>query len=262
MSYQFDHRWKEERARLAALEQAFDPWSIRTILATNPEPGWRCLEVGAGGGSMAAWLCELVGETGFVVATDLETKFLEAMEADSLEIRKHNITTDELEVNTFDLIHIRAVLAHLPERDEIVQRLIAALKPGGWLISVVADFTSVRAVQATSEDAVFFDQAFAAVITAAQKTGFHPSYGRYIGAVLRGHGMEDVCVEGVVFEWGAGHPLAALYQMTFHRLKDLVIEQNVLSKKDFEHLIDIMTSPNFYGLSNTLLLARGRKPLS
>ena len=97
MSYQFDHKWEAERARLAALEQAFDPWSIRTIRATDPQPGWRCLEVGGGGGSMAAWLCDLVGGSGSVVATDLETKFLETISAENLEIREHDIATDELE---------------------------------------------------------------------------------------------------------------------------------------------------------------------
>jgi 2-polyprenyl-3-methyl-5-hydroxy-6-metoxy-1,4-benzoquinol methylase len=32
------------------------------------QPGWRCLEVGAGRGAMAVWLAERVGESGQVVA--------------------------------------------------------------------------------------------------------------------------------------------------------------------------------------------------
>jgi hypothetical protein len=35
--------------------------------------GWRCLEVGASGGSIAEWLCGKVGPHGRVVATDLQT---------------------------------------------------------------------------------------------------------------------------------------------------------------------------------------------
>ncbi len=259
MSYQFDHQWREERARLAALEATFDPWSIRTIRATDPSPGWRCLEIGGGGGSMAAWLCELVGPQGEVVATDLETKFLESVEAENLEVRKHDIVSDPLEEEAFDLIHIRAVLAHLPQRDDIVRRLISALRPGGWLIPVVADFSTVCAVDASEEDAAFFDSAFASVLEAAKITGFDPVYGRRIGSVLRGHDLQDVCVEGIVFEWDADHPLAALYQMTFLRLRDLVVGNGTLSDEEFERLQNIMRSPAFHGLSNTLYLGRGRK---
>ena len=39
--------------------------------------GWRCLEFGAGGGSIAAWLCDRVAPDGAVVATDLDTTVLE-----------------------------------------------------------------------------------------------------------------------------------------------------------------------------------------
>ena len=79
MAYRFDHAWREERARLARIEQALDPWTIRSIEATEPRPGWRCLEVGGGGGSIAEWLTGRVGPTGHVVATDLETKSLDAI---------------------------------------------------------------------------------------------------------------------------------------------------------------------------------------
>lgn len=79
MAYEFDHEWEKERARLASLEAVFDPYSRAAIIATKPNPGWRCLEVGAGGGSVAEWLSSVVGPDGVVVATDLETKFLAAI---------------------------------------------------------------------------------------------------------------------------------------------------------------------------------------
>lgn len=96
MAYQFDHEWEQERARLAALEAVFDPCSRRCIQELDPEPGWRCLEVGAGGGSMAEWLCSVVGPQGEVVATDLETKFVSGVDAPNLEVREHNIVSDPL----------------------------------------------------------------------------------------------------------------------------------------------------------------------
>jgi signal transduction histidine kinase len=52
------------------VERIFDPLSRRRRELV--QPGWGCLEVGAGRGSMAVWLAEQVGESGEVVATDID----------------------------------------------------------------------------------------------------------------------------------------------------------------------------------------------
>jgi hypothetical protein len=50
-----------EDERLSLLEELYDPASRRRRALV--EPGWRCLEVGGGRGSMAVWLAEQVGPT-------------------------------------------------------------------------------------------------------------------------------------------------------------------------------------------------------
>lgn len=107
MQYEFDQEWAEERERLAFREAVLDPGTIRHLEVLAVADGWRCLEVGAGGGSIAEWLCQRVGQAGGVVATDLKTKFLEAIGEPNLEVRRHNIATDELEEASFDLVHTR-----------------------------------------------------------------------------------------------------------------------------------------------------------
>jgi 2-polyprenyl-3-methyl-5-hydroxy-6-metoxy-1,4-benzoquinol methylase len=44
----------------------------------------------------------------------------------------------ELPAGRYDLIHARLVLSHLPQRRDVLARLVQALRPGGWL--VVEDF--------------------------------------------------------------------------------------------------------------------------
>jgi hypothetical protein len=65
--------------RLDLLEQLFDPGSRRRRELVRP--GWRVLEVGAGRGSMAAWLAERVGPAGQVVATDIDCRHLDRLGA-------------------------------------------------------------------------------------------------------------------------------------------------------------------------------------
>ena len=65
-----------ERERLALLTQFADPITTRRLTDLGVGRGWRCLEVGAGNGSIARWLASRVGSEGRVVATDLNPRFL------------------------------------------------------------------------------------------------------------------------------------------------------------------------------------------
>ena len=54
--YLFSHSWEREGERLTALAAAFDPITRHHLLARGLTGGWRCLEVGAGTGTVARWL--------------------------------------------------------------------------------------------------------------------------------------------------------------------------------------------------------------
>src|SRR5690349_3881325 len=106
-SYVFDNAWQEERRRLDAVEAGWDPVSVASLQTIGVLEGWSCLEVGAGGGSIASWLCDRVGTDGRVVATDLDPRFLNAINAPNLEVRRHDIVRDAVEAGSYDLVHAR-----------------------------------------------------------------------------------------------------------------------------------------------------------
>ena len=104
-----------ERERLALLTQFADPITARRLTDLGVGPGWRCLDVGAGSGTVARRLAERVGREGRVVATDMSPRFLGGHGLPNLEVRRHHILEDELEPAHFDLVHCRALLMHLPD---------------------------------------------------------------------------------------------------------------------------------------------------
>ena len=53
-----------ERRRLFALTELFDPTTRRVLGEIGVANGWRCLEVAAGTGTVAAWLAGQVGAEG------------------------------------------------------------------------------------------------------------------------------------------------------------------------------------------------------
>ncbi len=123
-----------EFRRLELLAKSYDPTSIRRLESLPVRAGWSCLEVGAGAGSMARWLCERVGPDGRVLAVDLETRYLDAFDLPNLEVRRLDIATETAEPASFDLVHTRAVLVHISEYKQAVRNAPAsrALGRPGW----------------------------------------------------------------------------------------------------------------------------------
>ena len=72
--YALDNSAVEAVERFSALHELFDAGTIRHIEERGITRGWHCLEVGGGGGSIAAWLSRRVGPTGRVVVTDINTR--------------------------------------------------------------------------------------------------------------------------------------------------------------------------------------------
>ena len=76
-SYIFtDTQEEQEWKRLTAIQDEFDCSTCRRLNRLGIRPGWSCLEVGSGAGSIMQWMCEQVGEYGRVVAVDLNTRFV------------------------------------------------------------------------------------------------------------------------------------------------------------------------------------------
>ena len=80
------------------------------------------------------------GPAASVTATDLDTGFLEAIDLPNLRVRRHDVTADHFPEGSFDLVHARTVLMHLPERMRTLRRMASWLAPGGWLLIEDADF--------------------------------------------------------------------------------------------------------------------------
>jgi SAM-dependent methyltransferase len=180
-----------EDDRLAMLETLFDPASrqLRSIVA----PGWRCLEVGAGRGSMARWLAEQVGPGGEVVAIDIDTRYLDQHGLSNLRVMRHDILADPVaDLGEFDLVCSRLLLFWLAGRaQEAVDRMASCLRPGGWLVDEDGDWGSVEPVDpahptTAAHQAAWRDGRWWSDL------GYNPQFGRTLSVMFERAGLRDI----------------------------------------------------------------------
>jgi SAM-dependent methyltransferase len=182
-----------EDERLALLERIYDPVSRQRRALV--QPGWRCLEVGGGRGSMAAWLAKKVGPTGHVVATDIDVGYLRRLDISNLEVVEHNILEDSLESlgpGSFDLVCSRLTLFHLVGRQEsAIRQMVKCLRPGGWLIDEDADWGTAAPVDPSHP---LYGDYHAAWQDGEWWTlrGYDKEFGRKLPALFERSGLGDI----------------------------------------------------------------------
>jgi SAM-dependent methyltransferase len=256
--YGLDNAWHNALARLRSLEQWLDPATVRHLRARGVGAGWRCLEVGAGAGSVARWLCGQVCPGGEVVATDIDTRFLESRREANLRVLRHDITADNLPPAAFDLVHCRLVLAHLPDRHAVLSKLAAALKPGGQLVAEEMDFVSVVA-DAGQPGGRAFSAAVASSNDVLRARGFDPEYGRVLLADIAAAGLADIGTEGHVRLWPGGSPGATAWQLTFEQLRGDMAALG-LGDAMIASAIEACQEPGFTFMSQVTMTAWGQLP--
>lgn len=261
-SYAFGNARAIQRDRLRLLATLLDEGTFRLLNGRGVKAGWRCLEVGAGGGSVAAWLCQQVAPGGSVLATDLDTTVLRELDHPSLAVRVHDVLRDDLPAGEFDLVHARLLLAWLPEPDAGLRRMVAALKPGGCLIIEEMDFGSLapdpgldRRIQAM----------FARVIDAhnavlAQHHAFDPYCGRRIAGNLSKVGLSNVGCEGRAWTWRGGQPGGRVWQLTFMQLRDQMVTSGLVPAGEVDAVIELCEDPKLRFTSQITMAAWGQRP--
>jgi ubiquinone/menaquinone biosynthesis C-methylase UbiE len=173
-----------ERQRMALLYAYHGALTTEVLQAARVSRGWRCLEVGAGGGDVTRWLADRVAPGGAVVAVDLETHWIEPLAGRVVEVRRGDFGQLDLGQARFDLVVAQMLLLHLPNPAEACRRFVQLAAPAGQIVIHDADFTPVAIADATPTEA----QGLAVMSDVMRTAGIDLALGPKVAGLLEAAG--------------------------------------------------------------------------
>ncbi|RZQ59521.1 class I SAM-dependent methyltransferase [Amycolatopsis suaedae] len=246
-----------EFERLRSLEESMDPTTLGVLDRLPVEPTWRCLELGAGAGSIAYELARRCPR-GTVVAADIDTRYLDAEWKPNLEITRFDVRHDTLPDGAFDLIHCRLLLEHLPERERILATLTEWLAPGGWLVVEDGYWHS-------HEESLYPEVGRVTAALAAQfeAQGADMRWSRRLPSLIARSGLADVDVALTPLYLGQAGTTKAFdrhLRKTIDQVSPVLVASGQLTEEELGSAYATLAKPDFIELAVTLVSSWGRRP--
>lgn len=249
-----DHN--SEQHRLLSL--TYDPFTFERLARTGVGPGWRCLEAGAGNGTVAVWLARRAGPAGAVMATDVRPSGVPAVPG--LHVVRHDIVRDPLPEGEFDLVHARLLLRLLPERRAVLDRLVRALKPGGVLQIDEFDATCAPSLRAPD---LAGHELYRTLMTTKNRLmagrGVDIAWGREAAGAMRRAGLADISSRRRLELWTARSPGLRLLAHHTRHLRDEFVRAG-MTDRQLADVRALLSHPDFRACSYAFHSVQGRRP--
>ncbi|MHC8303620.1 class I SAM-dependent methyltransferase [Pseudomonas sp. PB3P13] len=240
-------------ARLQTLERAFDPLSQtvfdRLDLAAKPA----ILDLGAGAGSLAGWLARRYPDA-TVTATDIDTRFL--TDIPGIRVIAHNAATEDFPAASFDVVHARALLCHLTEREDVLTRAVTWVRPGGWL--VIEDVSLQPSLRTTNP--LFRKVARAGVTLLQQSIGSDMLWADTLPGRLRDRGLSNIGHRTLEGRIGDNSPADTFWAATTAQAGPALLKLGLLTQNDLDAMASLRADPEFTDAALTLISAWGQVP--
>ncbi|WP_128800956.1 MULTISPECIES: class I SAM-dependent methyltransferase [unclassified Streptomyces] len=242
-----------ERIDFGAL--AYDDITWARLRALGVGPGWNCLDIGAGTGTIARRLLTEAGAA-HVLAVDRDVRFLNARPAPRLDVLQADITAPDFTPGQFRLVHARFVLMHLSDRERMITALAELVAPGGVLVlSDAVDLTSDRApgTPYTVAMRAMWQGLRDTIGTDATSAPTYPQ-------LLRGAGLSPVAAEIHVPPLLPGSPISRFWADTWARSREAMLATGLVDETGIDAAVRYLDSDECAALSAGMLTAWGWKP--
>jgi SAM-dependent methyltransferase len=257
--YMFDNATDEAAIQLRFLGEILDPGTRRILGQAGLASGWKVTDVGAGAGTLTAWLSKQVAPSGHVTAVDLDPRHIPT--GPNITVRAGDIRQIELDGDQRAVV-ARLVLMHLPEREQVLTRLIEALAPGGVLVVADWDCTWRDMIRRSpSPRATELIERFQdALLSYGESRGADMGWAKRAPEAMLRAGLVDVTSRIESRSWRGGTGICLL-----HRSNSIQREQELLAAgmtvEDLAELRDVLMDPELMLSGYLMHTTTGSRPI-
>jgi len=223
------------RERLRVLSRVMQPSSVALLARAGVGAGASCLDIGCGGGDLTWDMSRLVGPSGRVVGVDIDPPQLAIAAEEARAAGFENIEFRHLDimqsspVDTFDVIHARFLLTHMPDPGVALAHMVSALKPGGVLVLQDIDMEGQFCFPPLPE----MDRYKALYTRIAERRGVDANIGRRLPALMAAAGLGTIHVN-VVQPAGTSGEVKLIAPITMENISDSAIAEGLATRDELE----------------------------
>ncbi|MCV0424869.1 MAG: methyltransferase domain-containing protein [Roseibium sp.] len=259
MRYVIENYDETERLRLTALADLLDPYTFYILEQIDIQPDWKCLEIGAGLGTVSCWIADRLKATGNMLCTDLQTKFIDEIEHPHLRTEKLDITLSPTYSECFDLAVVRTVHQHLADHHSAARNLSKMVRPGGYLLYIEPDIHP-----AFSDEHPVWKRVWQAIFQWGESRDIDYFTGRKVPGQLSDIGLDVISARGETALFNGakdGNSVRTVYRMTLDIVMPDLVRLGYLSKADSEEVYSLLDNPDVWLMSFCFFATLARKPI-
>lgn len=251
--------------RLEIVHEIWGQGTREAALQSGLARGMKVADFGCGVGTVSTMLAELVGPEGRVTALDLSGEQIEMARARAgqagfanVEFHEGNAMRTGLPDASFDLVHCRLLLLHLPDPMAALAEMKRVLRPGGILFVEDADMASGHSVPPSALDR------FAELYPRLGRTrGLDYTLAGRLHLLVLQAGMVELSVRFNQPAYLTGRPRRG-YELSLEEARPHLIEAGLITAGELDALLAEMRvaaeDPNLLVVTPRMTAVTARKP--
>jgi SAM-dependent methyltransferase len=197
-----------------------------------------CLDAGCGSADLALDIAAMVGPEGKVVGTDIDPLKIDLARQEAANRQLTNVEfqlaniSDGVPNGTFDLIHARFLLTHLPNPELALRNMREALLPGGIVVIEDIDFSGYFCYP----ECAAFRRYVGLYTETVRRLGGDANIGPRLPSLLAAAEFENIQLN-VVQPAGIDGEIKMVAALTMEHIADSVIAEDLASPGEISEIV-------------------------
>lgn len=230
----------EAKQRLSLLARICKPTTLALLERAGIKSGYRCLDVGSGGGEVTLDMARMVGPAGTAVGMDIDAVAVQLARDEAKDEGVSNVEfrvagIESLSDRDYDLAYARFLLGHLSDPLGCLRAMVRATRRKG--IVVVEDIEFSAAFSYPPNEAL--ENFVRWSCETVRRRGGNLNFGLQLPAAMRAAGLEGITI-------GLAQPVLCVKEekellgISMRQRRPAMLAEGVVKEGEFDHAYSVL----------------------